>query len=267
MRVAKRQRSPLDPRLPSRPCSSDGGELALIDLREELIFSRNHLLWARSIPLSRLELRFARLVPRLTPASCCATTATAWSSAPPSPRRRRLHRHLLSRWRHRRLGERPGSSCSPASTCRARRSANTSSTPATRRASSAEELDGLMRSGTDMVVVDSRPVRRIPARLDPERHQCAGRRAGAAHARHRAVAGDAGRGQLRRPHPQHHRRAIADQRRRAEQGGGAAQRHDGLDARRPDARQRQGEALRRSRRLAGSPGPSRPPSASRKSSA
>jgi rhodanese-related sulfurtransferase len=42
----------------------DGGELALIDVREELTFSQNHLLWARSIPLSRLELRFARLVPR-----------------------------------------------------------------------------------------------------------------------------------------------------------------------------------------------------------
>jgi rhodanese-related sulfurtransferase len=44
----------------------DGGELALIDVREELTFSQNHLLWARSVPLSRLELRFARLVPRLT---------------------------------------------------------------------------------------------------------------------------------------------------------------------------------------------------------
>src|SRR5665647_3063631 len=44
----------------------DGGELALIDLREELTYSQNHLLWARSVPLSRLELRFARLVPRLT---------------------------------------------------------------------------------------------------------------------------------------------------------------------------------------------------------
>jgi hypothetical protein len=43
---------------------ADGEELALIDLREELIFSQNHLLWARSVPLSRLELRFARLVPR-----------------------------------------------------------------------------------------------------------------------------------------------------------------------------------------------------------
>src|SRR3984893_6778086 len=43
---------------------ADGGELALIDVREELIFSRAHLFFARSIPLSRLELNFARLVPR-----------------------------------------------------------------------------------------------------------------------------------------------------------------------------------------------------------
>src|ERR1700739_614308 len=42
----------------------DGGELALVDIREELIFSKNHLLLARSIPLSRLELKFAQLVPR-----------------------------------------------------------------------------------------------------------------------------------------------------------------------------------------------------------
>src|SRR5882757_3506404 len=45
---------------------ADGEELALIDVREELIFSQGHLLWARSIPLSRLELDFARLVPRRT---------------------------------------------------------------------------------------------------------------------------------------------------------------------------------------------------------
>ena len=44
----------------------DDAELALVDVREELIFSQNHLLWARSMPLSRLELRFARLVPRKT---------------------------------------------------------------------------------------------------------------------------------------------------------------------------------------------------------
>src|SRR5215471_8129092 len=45
---------------------NDGVELALIDVREELTFSQNHLLWARNVPLSRLELRFARLVPRKT---------------------------------------------------------------------------------------------------------------------------------------------------------------------------------------------------------
>ena len=42
----------------------DGQELALVDVREELIYSQSHLLWARCIPLSRLELRFAALVPR-----------------------------------------------------------------------------------------------------------------------------------------------------------------------------------------------------------
>jgi rhodanese-related sulfurtransferase len=42
----------------------DDGELALGDVREELIFSQRHLLLARSIPLSRFELKFAQLVPR-----------------------------------------------------------------------------------------------------------------------------------------------------------------------------------------------------------
>jgi rhodanese-related sulfurtransferase len=45
---------------------ADGGELALVDVREELIFSQRHLLLARSIPLSRLELKFAQRVPRRT---------------------------------------------------------------------------------------------------------------------------------------------------------------------------------------------------------
>ena len=47
-----------------RAMLDDGQELALIDVREELTFSQNHLLWARNVPLSRLELRFAQLVPR-----------------------------------------------------------------------------------------------------------------------------------------------------------------------------------------------------------
>src|SRR4030095_12094756 len=57
-------RSP--PPAPIKAMLDDGTELALIDVREELTFSQNHLLWARNVPLSRLELGFARLVPRPT---------------------------------------------------------------------------------------------------------------------------------------------------------------------------------------------------------
>ena len=85
----------------------DGGELALIDLREELIFSRSHLLWARNVPLSRLELRFAALVPRkrtrivlIDDNDGLAQRAAAVLAA------RRLYRSFLSRRRHRGLGRR-----------------------------------------------------------------------------------------------------------------------------------------------------------------
>ncbi len=40
------------------------GELALLDVREEGVFSRGHLLTASSLPLSRLEIRVDALVPR-----------------------------------------------------------------------------------------------------------------------------------------------------------------------------------------------------------
>src|SRR5579872_355467 len=44
---------------------SAAGEVALLDLREEGDFSQGHILLAASLPLSRLELRAAVLVPRL----------------------------------------------------------------------------------------------------------------------------------------------------------------------------------------------------------
>jgi rhodanese-related sulfurtransferase len=46
-----------------RAMLEDGGEIAIIDVREELIFSQSHLLLARSVPLSRFELKFPSLVP------------------------------------------------------------------------------------------------------------------------------------------------------------------------------------------------------------
>src|ERR1041384_184739 len=42
----------------------DGGELALLDAREELPFGKRHLLMASCVPLSRLELMVDNLVPR-----------------------------------------------------------------------------------------------------------------------------------------------------------------------------------------------------------
>jgi rhodanese-related sulfurtransferase len=47
-----------------RTMLDDRDELAIIDVREELIFSQNHLLHARSVPLSRFELLIGTLVPR-----------------------------------------------------------------------------------------------------------------------------------------------------------------------------------------------------------
>ncbi|MGH8765040.1 MAG: rhodanese-like domain-containing protein, partial [Burkholderiales bacterium] len=49
-----------------RALSSAGGELAILDVREEGVHSRNHLFLATSAPLSHLELRIGRLVPRLS---------------------------------------------------------------------------------------------------------------------------------------------------------------------------------------------------------
>jgi rhodanese-related sulfurtransferase len=45
---------------------ADGGELALLDVREEGVFAKGHLFHAVPLPLSRLELKLARLVPRRT---------------------------------------------------------------------------------------------------------------------------------------------------------------------------------------------------------
>ena len=44
----------------------DGDELALIDVREEGAFSRDHLFLAACVSLSHLELRIDALVPRRT---------------------------------------------------------------------------------------------------------------------------------------------------------------------------------------------------------
>jgi rhodanese-related sulfurtransferase/predicted metal-dependent enzyme (double-stranded beta helix superfamily) len=56
--------APLLPASALKAMLTDEGELALIDVREEGAFGRNHLLFACCLPLSRLEMRIDALVPR-----------------------------------------------------------------------------------------------------------------------------------------------------------------------------------------------------------
>jgi rhodanese-related sulfurtransferase len=135
----------------------DGKELALIDVREELTFSQNHLLWARNVPLSRLELRFARLVPRKTTRivlcdeddGLVARAAAVLSHAGYSDLS-----YLdggIAGWK--RAGFVTFSGVHVPSKAFGEFVEHDSGTPSV----SAQELDALMRSGTKMVVLDSRP--------------------------------------------------------------------------------------------------------------
>src|SRR3954466_2625470 len=135
----------------------DSQELALLDVREERIFSENHLLFARSVPLSRLELRMARLVPRkatrivlvddadglgeraaavltkagYTDASILDGGNAAWAAA----------------------GYELFSGMNVPSKAFGELVEHENGTPSI----SADELNALMQSGADMVVLDSRP--------------------------------------------------------------------------------------------------------------
>ena len=135
----------------------DGKELALIDLREELTFSQNHLLWARSVPLSRIELRFARLVPRLTTRIVLCDDNDGLVERAVEILRRAGYSNLayldggIAAW------EKGGlvtfSGVHVPSKAFGEFIEHASGTPNI----SAQELDALMRSGVDMVVLDSRP--------------------------------------------------------------------------------------------------------------
>ncbi len=212
-----------------------GGELAIIDVREELPFSESHLLHARSLPLSRLELRLGELVPRRATPIVLVDDGEG------------LALRAAAKITHYRYGDvsvlaggtaawgKAGftlfSGTNVPSKAFGEFIEHESGTPSI----GAAELHALMESRADMVVLDSRPwdeYRRIaiPGGIDVPGAELVLR------ARDMAPdPADARRRQLRRPHAQHHRRAVAHRCRPAEQGRGIAQRHDGLDARRVPA--------------------------------
>jgi rhodanese-related sulfurtransferase len=135
----------------------DGEELAQIDLREELTFSQDHLLWARNVPLSRLELRFARLVPRLTTRIVLCDDNEGLVARAADILQRAGYTNLsyldggIAAWK--KAGLVTFSGVHVPSKAFGEFIEHHSGTPSI----SADELNDMMRANTDMVVLDSRP--------------------------------------------------------------------------------------------------------------
>jgi rhodanese-related sulfurtransferase len=136
---------------------ADGQELALIDVREELIFSQNHLLFARSVPLSRLELRFARLVPRRTTRIVLCDDGDGLAERAAEILVRAGYTDVaalaggIAGWAA--AGFEVFSGVNVPSKAFGEFVEHETGTPSI----AADELDRLIRAGTDMVVLDSRP--------------------------------------------------------------------------------------------------------------
>ena len=136
---------------------ADGRELALIDVREELTFSQNHLLFARSVPLSWLELRFGRLVPRRTTRIVLCDDDDGLAERAADILVRAGYSDLaaldggVAAWAA--AGFELFSGVNVPSKAFGEFVEHASATPSI----AADELDRLIRAGTDMVVLDSRP--------------------------------------------------------------------------------------------------------------
>ena len=154
--VSKAKLRPVNPAA-VRAMLGDGAELALIDVREELIFSRNHLLWARNVPLSRLELRFARLVPRKTTRIILIDDHDGLAPRAAEVLARAGYGDLafldggVAAWE--KTGLVTFSGVHVPSKAFGEFVEHDSGTPSI----SAQELDAMMRDGTDLKVLDSRP--------------------------------------------------------------------------------------------------------------
>lgn len=136
---------------------NDGDELALVDVREELIFSQNHLLLARSVPLSRFELKFAQLVPRRATriVLCDDDDGLASRAAAILSRNGYSQLHVLAggvaAWAD--AGFELFSGVNVPSKAFGEYVEHVSGTPSV----GAAELEELLRRGADVVVLDSRP--------------------------------------------------------------------------------------------------------------
>jgi len=147
---------PLDPHA-VKAMLGDGEELAIIDLREELIYSQSHLLFARSVPLSRLELKFASLVPRRSTRIVLCDDADDLVGRAAEILQHAGYTDLsyleggVAAWA--KAGLEVFSGVNVPSKAFGEFVEHASGTPSI----DASELEALIRGGTDMVVLDSRP--------------------------------------------------------------------------------------------------------------
>ncbi len=152
----------------------DGGELALLDVREEGVFAKGHLFHAVSLPLSRLELRLARLVPRLTTriVLCDADDGLAQRAA--AKLRGFGYRNVsvlaggVAAWRA--LGHELFAGVYVPSKAFGEHVEHRDGTPSI----SSEELAAKQRAGEKMVVLDSRPLSEFQRMSLPGALDCPG---------------------------------------------------------------------------------------------
>jgi len=136
---------------------SDGAEIAPIDVREELTFSLRHLLWTRNVPLSRLELRFAQLVPHHAARIVLVDDSDGLAQRAAEVLARAGYTDLsilnggVTGWE--KAGFELFSGVNVPSKAFGEHVEHDSGTPSI----SASELDALINSNADIVVVDSRP--------------------------------------------------------------------------------------------------------------
>ena len=206
----------------------DGGEIALLDAREELPFGRRHLLMASCVPLSRLELLVDDLVPR-------RATRVVWCDDGEGLAARAAARMAalgyqdvalldggIAAWEA--AGFRVYSGVHVPSKAFAEVVEHEAGTPVDirRGTEGADRPQGGHRDLRQPVV------RGVSQQQHPHGRQRARGGAGLSLRRPHAVVRHHRHRQLRRPHAQHHRRAVADQCRRRQQGRVAEGRHHGL---------------------------------------
>ena len=213
----------------------DGGEIAFLDVREEGQHGAGHPLLAVNLPYSRLELDIGRLVPR----RACRVVLIDGGDGVADRAARRLAGlgysavHVVAggvpQW------EREGHQAVPEHQ-RAeqglRRDRRDRPPHAARHRRRTRPHQARGHEGRGARQPHGRGVQPLSC---ARRGELPRRRAGASLHRSGARPGYAGRRLLRRAHPQHHRRAVADQCRRAEQGRLVAGRDAGVAARRAGA--------------------------------